>query len=150
MSPPKKKLVRKNSRSHFRRRRSITPDYKELSFFTNPLQVLVYSGLYIVENGKWAARYVLSRPNALLYGVSGLVLYTSLHLVNGSHVEYILSLDALLVWYAYWVFLGILSSIGLGAGLHTFVLFLGPHIARVTMSAYKCGSLDFAVYGPKA
>ena len=32
---------------------------------------------------------------------------------------------------AYWVILGVLSSIGLGSGLHTFVLFLGPHILRV-------------------
>ena len=38
----------------------------------------------------------------------------------------------------YWVTLGILSSVGLGTGLHTFVLFLGPHIAKFTMGAYKC------------
>ncbi|KAJ3102180.1 Vacuolar membrane protease [Phlyctochytrium planicorne] len=37
---------------------------------------------------------------------------------------------------------------GLGTGLHTFVLFLGPHIAHVTMAAYKCGSLDFEDRGP--
>jgi hypothetical protein len=39
--------------------------------------------------------------------------------------------------------LGVASSIGLGTGLHTFVLFLGPHVAQVTMTAYTCGSLDF-------
>jgi len=44
---------------------------------------------------------------------------------------------------AYWVWLGVLSSVGLGTGLHTFVLFLGPHIAAVTMAAYECLSLDF-------
>lgn len=30
----------------------------------------------------------------------------------------------------YWLVLGILSSVGLGSGLHTFVLYLGPHILR--------------------
>ena len=34
--------------------------------------------------------------------------------------------------------LGVASSIGLGTGLHTFVLYLGPHIAKVTMVAYEC------------
>ena len=30
------------------------------------------------------------------------------------------------------------SSIGLGTGLHTFVLYLGPHIAKVTMATNEC------------
>jgi len=33
--------------------------------------------------------------------------------------------------------------VGLGTGLHTFLLYLGPHIAAVTMAAYECGSTDF-------
>jgi hypothetical protein len=51
---------------------------------------------------------------------------------------------------AWWVFLGILSSIGLGTGLHTFLLYLGPHIAKVTFVAYECDSVNFATYGPEA
>ena len=39
----------------------------------------------------------------------------------------------------YWVVLGVASSIGLGTGLHTFVLYLGPHIAKVTIAATHCG-----------
>jgi hypothetical protein len=30
------------------------------------------------------------------------------------------------------------------------VLFLGPHIAEVTLTAFQCGSLDFAVRGPNS
>lgn len=41
----------------------------------------------------------------------------------------------------YWVILGVASSIGLGTGLHTFVLYLGPHIAKVAMVATACGHL---------
>lgn len=40
---------------------------------------------------------------------------------------------------AYWMTLGVLSSIGLGSGLHTFVLFLGPHIVRVANAALRHG-----------
>ena len=39
---------------------------------------------------------------------------------------------------AWWVLLGIASSVGFGTGLHTFVLYLGPHIAKVTMAANQC------------
>ena len=31
-----------------------------------------------------------------------------------------------------------MSSVGFGTGLHTFVLYLGPHIAKVTMAANAC------------
>lgn len=46
-------------------------------------------------------------------------------------------------WYSYWVFLGILSSVGLGTGLHTFLLYLGPFIAKVTLAAQECGTTQF-------
>jgi len=45
---------------------------------------------------------------------------------------------------AYWVILGVLSSVGLGSGLHTFVLFLGPHILRIATTALRFGSTDFS------
>lgn len=40
---------------------------------------------------------------------------------------------------AYWILLGVASSIGLGTGLHTFVLYLGPHIAKVVVASIDCG-----------
>jgi hypothetical protein len=40
------------------------------------------------------------------------------------------------LWWGYWVGLGILSSVGLGTGLHTFLLYLGPYIASVTIAAF--------------
>ena len=58
--------------------------------------------------------------------------------------------EAKLIWYAWWLVLGILSSIGLGTGMHTFVLFLAPHIMQVTRTAFECNNLDFAVHGPSA
>jgi membrane protein YqaA with SNARE-associated domain len=43
-----------------------------------------------------------------------------------------------LVW---WFGLGVLSSIGLGTGLHSGVLFLFPHILKVCRSAEACGGM---------
>lgn len=52
-----------------------------------------------------------------------------------------------MVWYGWWVGLGIASSVGLGTGLHTFVLFLAPLIVQTTVTAYACQSLDFKTHG---
>ncbi|CAD2218995.1 hypothetical protein AGDE_06307 [Angomonas deanei] len=64
--------------------------------------------------------------------------------------EYFLT-DAL-----YWVILGILSSVGLGTGMHSGLLFLFPHIYRTCAAADSCGNVNFwsypvnPFYGPKS
>lgn len=63
--------------------------------------------------------------------------------LDGTHQESLGQIKSMLFWWAYWVGLGILSSVGLGTGLHTFLLYLGPHIASVTLAAWECGTLDF-------
>jgi len=47
------------------------------------------------------------------------------------------------LWCLRWIGLGVLSSIGFGFGMHTFVLFLAPHIAAVTLASQSCMSLNF-------
>ncbi|KPI89119.1 hypothetical protein ABL78_1763 [Leptomonas seymouri] len=55
-------------------------------------------------------------------------------------VEYWLA-DAL-----YWVVLGVLSSIGLGTGMHSGLLFLFPHIYLTCAAVSKCGNTNFWSY----
>ena len=47
----------------------------------------------------------------------------------------------------WWVGLGVLSSVGLGSGLHSGLLFLFPHILRVAAAADRCGSVAFSSAG---
>ncbi|XP_020358921.1 vacuole membrane protein 1-like isoform X1 [Oncorhynchus kisutch] len=70
-------------------------------------------------------------------------LFSLAYSTEGAHQTYVQYLEKRFLWCAYWVGLGILSSVGLGTGLHTFLLYLGPHIASVTLAAYECGSTDF-------
>uniref|UniRef100_A0A8D2ZS20 Vacuole membrane protein 1 n=1 Tax=Scophthalmus maximus TaxID=52904 RepID=A0A8D2ZS20_SCOMX len=70
-------------------------------------------------------------------------LISILYSTEGAHQQYVQFLEKKFLWCAYWVGLGILSSVGLGTGLHTFLLYLGPHIASVTLAAYECGAIDF-------
>ncbi|EAN93745.1 hypothetical protein, conserved [Trypanosoma cruzi] len=55
-------------------------------------------------------------------------------------VEYLLA-DAL-----WWLVLGILSSVGLGTGMHSGLLFLFPHIYLACSSADSCGNTNFWTY----
>ncbi|KAL0973269.1 hypothetical protein UPYG_G00201250 [Umbra pygmaea] len=70
-------------------------------------------------------------------------LFSLAYSTDGAHQMYVQYLEKRFLWCAYWIGLGILSSVGLGTGLHTFLLYLGPHIASVTLAAYECGSTDF-------
>merc|ERR1719347_159696 len=72
-----------------------------------------------------------------------ILILLSLHHTPSPYQEPLHSWEDYLSWCGWWVGLGILSSVGLGTGLHTFLLYLGPHIAAVTMAAYECGSTDF-------
>merc|ERR1719259_833456 len=72
-----------------------------------------------------------------------ILILLSLHHTPSSYQETLSNWETYLLWCAWWVGLGVLSSVGLGTGLHTFLLYLGPHIANVTLAAYECGSTDF-------
>jgi hypothetical protein len=52
-------------------------------------------------------------------------------------IQYMREVLAYLRFGLWWVGLGVASSIGLGSGLHTFVLYLGPHIAMFTIRGLK-------------
>jgi membrane protein YqaA with SNARE-associated domain len=51
-----------------------------------------------------------------------------------------------LAFVSWWVGLGILSSIGLGTGMHSGLLFLWPHVFRVVTAVEKCKSTEFESY----
>ncbi|KAJ2888207.1 hypothetical protein IWW38_004983, partial [Coemansia aciculifera] len=123
---------------------------ERVTFFTSPFKVSYYSTLYLKGKLKHTAGYVVQYPLTLAYSVAMGIVYTAMHFVRGPHIEVFHQIDAWVGWHSYWVMLGVLSSIGLGAGLHTFVLFLGPHIARVTLTAYECAHTAFPVRGPNA
>lgn len=68
-------------------------------------------------------------------------LLSTLLLSSGPHQPFVAWAGAVALWAMWWVGLGVASSIGLGTGLHTFVLYLGPHIAKVTLVAFECNSI---------
>lgn len=114
-----------------------------LVIWRNPVTVLHYSTCELVLSLLEGARALLTYKASLTITSVALMLLLVAHTMPGTHQDALVELERYLVWCGWWVGLGVLSSVGLGTGLHTFLLYLGPHIAAVTMAAYECGSTDF-------
>jgi membrane protein YqaA with SNARE-associated domain len=85
----------------------------EPTLLSDPLKIGYYFVKFLYKKTKNVI--VTYNIQLLLIAVLGVILYTRF------------------VYAMYWITLGILSSIGLGSGLHTFVLFLAPFIIEKTM-----------------
>ena len=81
----------------------------------------------------------LQYENILQKSISFLVGY----ILTCHYFNTLYSINYLLIIMLYWVGLGILSTIGLGFGLQTGLLFLMPYIISVYNKAIECGSTDF-------
>ncbi|XP_034540064.1 vacuole membrane protein 1-like isoform X3 [Notolabrus celidotus] len=116
---------------------------ESLVLWKNPFLTLYFFILeLLIMLKEWMSR--LWQQRQTVFGLLILlVLFFIAYCVEGTHQKYVHYMEKKTLWCAYWVGLGILSSVGLGTGLHTFLLYLGPHIASVTLAAYECGSVDF-------
>ncbi|KAI8905254.1 hypothetical protein DFJ77DRAFT_214454 [Powellomyces hirtus] len=144
-------LHRRSSRATIElRRNELARERDALSLWRSPLLFSKYLSLYLRDSVALGMRQVFAHERIVLAVsvalLAGIVTYRS----EGPHQKAVGALEANVLWYGWWLVLGIASSIGLGTGLHTFVLFLGPHIAHVTLTAYQCQTLDFQVRGPNS
>nr|XP_008388565.2 vacuole membrane protein KMS1-like isoform X1 [Malus domestica] len=114
-------------------------ELENLTLATQPLKTLKYFNLAI---GQYVRRFMARGGWFLLLimlaGGIGVITAT----VGGPQQEHIRELIRYLQFGLWWLALGVASSIGLGSGLHTFVLYLGPHVALFTMKAVHCGRVD--------
>jgi len=129
--------------SRYETRQEEKKDRESIVLWKRPITTIDYFvrelGYIALDNGKklWRRKFVVL---ALLLVT---ILLTTVYNTNGPHQAFLRVIQKQFLWCAYWVGLGVLSSVGLGTGLHTFLLYLGPHIASVTLAAYECGSLNF-------
>ena len=108
-----------------------------------PVPTLVNFGLELLDLSKSLVKRVYSARSTCLLVLGSILLLYGLYQLDGPHSRFLRQFEDEVLWGLYWIWLGILSSVGLGTGLHTFLLFLGPFIAKVTLAAYECGSTDF-------
>ncbi|KAI3373434.1 hypothetical protein L3Q82_022036 [Scortum barcoo] len=125
------------------RKQTDSEERETLVLWKKPLLTLHYFTLELLITIKdWIWR--LWQQRQTVFGLLILLILLSIaYCIEGTHQKYVRYMEKKTLWCAYWLGLGILSSVGLGTGLHTFLLYLGPHIASVTLAAYECGSVDF-------
>ncbi|KAI9081121.1 hypothetical protein K1719_036880 [Acacia pycnantha] len=114
-----------------------------LTLTTQPFRTLKFFTLAVIEFMNKTILYLLAKGGWLLLlsafvGAFGIVLMT----IDGPHEKHIEELLKYFQFGLWWIALGVASSIGFGSGLHTFVLYLGPHIAFFTIKAMQCGRVD--------
>lgn len=112
-----------------------------LVLWKSPLRTLKYAGLELASLVRCYGNQITARRK-LIIAIVGLLI-TALCYLPGPHQRFIQLVKTNGFFIVYWTGLGVLSSVGLGTGLHTFLLYLGPHIASVTLAAYECNSLNF-------
>ncbi|XP_034290469.1 vacuole membrane protein 1 [Pantherophis guttatus] len=116
---------------------------QSIVLWAKPILTLQYFFLETLANLKdWTIK-LWHRRRIVVSLLLLLAILTSTYYIEGAHQRYVQFMEKKLLWCAYWAGLGILSSVGLGTGLHTFLLYLGPHIASVTLAAYECNSVNF-------
>jgi len=76
--------------------------------------------------------------------IPAIILYSIFNQIEGSHQFYLSEMEFFVEYFIWWFGLGVLSSVGLGTGMHTGVLFLFPHIFKVCLAASQWESLAFS------
>lgn len=122
----------------------------QMKLWRAPIWTLMYFAYAMVNLAKQFVVYCQFHQRTLLALGGVLAVMALARIIPTPYHDSILEVESALIWYAYWCVLGIASSIGLGTGLHTFVLFLGPFVAKVTIYAFECENLDFNTRGDYA
>lgn len=89
-------------------------------------------------------RIIFRHPLTLFILLPGIVFYVITNQIDGPHQTYFTEFEFWVEFAVWWFGLGVLSSVGLGTGMHTGVLFLFPHIFKVCVVASECGTLEFS------
>jgi vacuole membrane protein 1 len=115
-----------------------------ITLLRRPLKVVALFVLVLVD---FAISVVTAVRAHLPLAFLALSLVTAWYLGKEHLPQHIIAvqerLSSELAFAAYWVILGILSSVGLGSGLHTGLLALIPFVIRVATTALRLGTTDF-------
>ena len=108
------------------------------TLLTNPIKTLsLFLRLLYEDAVHFAINYRRSLQSlAVLCSV-----YVALHFAPPPVAPFVAHSDQVLLFCGFWLGLGVLSSIGLGTGLHTLVLYLAPKIVRLVTASYACGAV---------
>lgn len=122
---------------------------RQLRIHKKPVKVL---RLFCLQTGSWAGKtfhLMVTHWIMTSFVLPLLALWYFLEFIPQywpfeQEIDHVEKLVKFVIW---WVGLGILSSIGLGTGIHSGMLFLFPHIMMICLAAEECGSVRFESIG---
>ncbi|XP_044078209.1 vacuole membrane protein 1-like isoform X6 [Siniperca chuatsi] len=111
-------------------------ELETLVLWKKPLHTLhCFTLELLITLKEWICR--LWQQRQTVFGLLILLFLLSIaYCIEGTHQKYVRYMEKKTLWCAYWVGLGILSSVGLGTGLHTFLLYLGAGTAIGELPPY--------------
>mmetsp|Transcript_2335 Transcript_2335/g.5234 ORF Transcript_2335/g.5234 Transcript_2335/m.5234 type:complete len:435 (+) Transcript_2335:584-1888(+) len=126
-------------------RARLAEERKNLTLFRAPLKTLYYFLKYTVSGIASGCHWFVSHPVTLFILFPALAAYGAAK-YTGHAPELIDSIEDWTKYIVWWVGLGVLSSIGLGTGMHSGLLFLFPHMLKVCLAAESCGHANFTTH----
>lgn len=119
---------------------------ESLTLFKRPFETIQLFFQGAVALVFYTIKYLASHSLVLYVLLPTAILWFILDCIPGPYTDIINRIEFGVEFAVWWLGLGILSSIGLGSGLQSGVLFLFPHIIKVSLAAQTCKTLDFDSY----
>lgn len=117
---------------------------QQLTFWRHPLLVSHYFVCWLAS-GLWQTTiYLVHHPVNVFIFLPFVLWYVSAKYL-GYAPRQVAMTEEWTEYVVWWLGLGVLSSIGLGTGMHSGLLFLFPHMLKVCLAAETCGHVDFNV-----
>eukprot|EP00199_Chlamydomonas_sp_CCMP681_P002152 CAMPEP_0119112770 /NCGR_PEP_ID=MMETSP1180-20130426/41649_1 /TAXON_ID=3052 ORGANISM="Chlamydomonas cf sp, Strain CCMP681" /NCGR_SAMPLE_ID=MMETSP1180 /ASSEMBLY_ACC=CAM_ASM_000741 /LENGTH=424 /DNA_ID=CAMNT_0007100469 /DNA_START=92 /DNA_END=1366 /DNA_ORIENTATION=- len=117
----------------------------QMTLFRQPLRTLYYFGHFSVNGISNGVRLASKHPITIFVLMPAVAAY--LLAKQAQYAPHLVTpLEEWFKYVVWWVGLGILSSIGLGTGMHSGLLFLFPHMLKVTLAAETCGHTNFDIH----
>ena len=111
-------------------RQQLNKQRARLTLLRSPLRTLAAFAASTAASAASGAAWLASHPATLFLLVPLLLVYSGLK-ASGALAPEVHEAEAWLQYVVWWVGLGVLSSIGLGTGMHSGLLFLFPHMLKV-------------------
>lgn len=123
---------------------------RNLTLFRRPFTTTFNFVVHALNHMHSLSWYIAQHQFFVYFGLPSMLLLGLGTAIDGAHSAMTAAIIAELRNIVWWVGLGVLSSVGLGTGMHSGILYLFPHIVHATQTAHSCGSLDFTLHGDNA
>lgn len=130
-------------------RQTLKEERKKIKWLQRPDKVVYHFMLYLVKFIVHYSRCIFNHFFTRYIAIPTTLIWYILRQQEGVHLEYIQETELTVSWMVWWIGLGILSSVGLGSGMHSGLLFLFPHIFKVVLASEQCGLTIFNGLDPR-